>query len=86
MDRSPCQTYIEMIRHFAAITLQRHNIMSKITQANGEKRPSTQPLRIPLDFEETLADMLKIKPPPDRSPDSGKKERKKPSKKSKAKP
>ncbi|MFZ1701889.1 MAG: hypothetical protein WBO10_05360 [Pyrinomonadaceae bacterium] len=50
-----------------------------------QKKQPKQPLKIPLDFEETLADLLKIKPPPDRNPDSGKKEQKKPSKKSKAK-
>jgi hypothetical protein len=37
-----------------------------------EKRESKQPLRLPRDFEETLSDLLKIKPPPDRKPDSGK--------------
>lgn len=34
-----------------------------------QKKEPKEPLRIPLDFEETLADMLKIKPPPDNKPD-----------------
>ena len=45
-----------------------------------QKKQPKEPLRIPLDFEETLADMLKIKPPPERKTDDGKKERKEPKK------
>jgi hypothetical protein len=33
---------------------------------------AAKPIHIPLDFEETLADLLKVKPPPDVKPDSGK--------------
>jgi len=51
----------------------------------NQKKESKGPLRIPLDFEETLADMLKIKPPPGKKPDGGKKENKKSSKKLNAK-
>lgn len=41
-----------------------------------QKKEPKQPLRIPLDFEETLADMLKVKPPPERKPSDGKKVKK----------
>lgn len=41
-----------------------------------QKKEPKQPLHIPLDFEQTLADMLKVKPPPDKKPDGGKKEKK----------
>ncbi|MEQ1606124.1 MAG: hypothetical protein ABL999_14780 [Pyrinomonadaceae bacterium] len=44
-----------------------------------EKEPK-EPLRIPLDFEETLGDLLKVKPPPDKKPNGGKREDKKSSK------
>ena len=37
-----------------------------------QKKEPKEPLRIPLDFEETLADMLKVKPPPDKKLDGGK--------------
>jgi hypothetical protein len=35
-----------------------------------EKKEPKEPLRIPLDFQETVADMLKVKPPPEK-PDGG---------------
>ena len=40
------------------------------------KKEPKQPLHIPLDFEEVLGDMLKVKPPPDKKPSDGKKEKK----------
>ena len=45
-----------------------------------QKKEPKKPLRIPLDFEETLCDLLKVKPPPDKKPNGGKREDKKSSK------
>jgi len=45
-----------------------------------QKKEPTKPIHIPLDFEETLADMLKVKPPPDKKPTAVKKGKKAPKK------
>jgi hypothetical protein len=50
-----------------------------------EKKEPKEPLRIPLDFEQTLADMLKIAPPPEQKKRGGDKKAGKGSKKVTAK-
>lgn len=55
-----CQAENERMSHL----FQKDSVSGNMSQSNNKKHDK-EPLRIPLDFDEALSDLLKVKPNPE---------------------